>query len=603
MHLLIGCKSYKYALGLMFLSVHETSLPVKSMPLSFVAYALAFFVASWLVSHALLMPKPIPGIPYNFFAQYLPWGDMVSLGIHYFRTGEVFRWLSLQNLHHKSPLVQLFLPSFSTICPTLVLADLPEIDDIVKRRTGELDRADLMHTWFGILAPRGMLGLKTSQSIFREQRRLWGVVLSPSFLDEVAAPCAVRAATELADLWERKAELAGPTHAFEAQDNIKMATLEAMWEMCTGSKFGLLRASIERLEKSCPIKSKKTDEVVFTQAKMPKSYEVLQTLLMCLDWVMLGFSSRLYTWFFTYTGVLGRAVKEKDIVLNHCIDTARQRVMTSKGQRTCALEEIIGRELALSSASEEKSNVENGAALRDELLELLITGHETTASSIAWALKYLTDNPDIQKRLKDSLILAFSTQGCFPLVTAHDIRTTPLPYLEAVIAETLRLSNTGPVSFRQTMASCEILGHHVPAGTPVVLVTAGPSYMSPDMLSTSPDARSATSRAAMSRQVELSSPTRRKADPIIYGLDVFEPERWLLSGSFDPNATHMLPFSAGPRGCFGKKIALLELRFILTILILRFEFPRGSERLSGYEAQDGLTSRPQNCYVSPRAPK
>lgn len=110
------------------------------------AYAFAIFVASWIIFDALLIPKPIPGIPYNFFARYLRWGDLITLGLHFFRTGEVFRWLSLQNLHHESSLIQLFLPSFSTVRPTLVLAELNAIEDIVARRIGEIDRAALMHT-------------------------------------------------------------------------------------------------------------------------------------------------------------------------------------------------------------------------------------------------------------------------------------------------------------------------------------------------------------------------------------------------------------------------------------------------------------------------
>jgi hypothetical protein len=140
---------------------------------------LLLLLVPWLLSHIVLMPRPIKGIPHNFFARYMPWGDILLLGLYYFYTGEVFSWLSLQNLQHKSAIVQLFLPSFSTTHPTLVIADLEEISKIVTRRLGEIDRADLMHTWFGVVISRATIGLKSSDKQFKEQRRLWNVVLSP----------------------------------------------------------------------------------------------------------------------------------------------------------------------------------------------------------------------------------------------------------------------------------------------------------------------------------------------------------------------------------------------------------------------------------------
>jgi len=549
------------------------------------------------------MPKPIPGIPYNFFARYLPWGDLITLGLYFFRTGEVFQWLSLPNLHHKSSLVQLFLPSFSTVRPTLILAELNAIEDIVARRIGEIDRADLMHTWFGLVAPKATIGLKSSSPSFKEQRRLWNVVVSPRFLDKVAAPSFLEAATHLADVWQKKAELLDLSRAFDAQDDIKSATLDGMWEMLVGSKLGLLAASMESLRKSSPIKNLGDDVAVFARAQMPEFYGVLGTLLMCLDWVMLGFSSRLYTWVFSYSGIIGRAMKKKDTILDDCIAASRRRVATGAAGRTCALDEVLFKDSRLTSVSKTQRESDYNAAFRDELLELLITGHETTASSICWALKYLTDNPEAQRKLRDSLTGAFGCVEGSISPSARDMTAVSVPYLEAVVAETLRLSNTGPVSFRQTLVPCEILGNQVPAGTPIVLVTAGPSYNSPYTPSTFRYEDNNACRAIRPRERVDLPPSSHDSRTSFHDPKIFTPERWLSSGKFDPNSVRMLPFSAGSRGCFGKKIALLELRIVIAVLVLRFEFPRVPEQLSGYEAQDGLTSRPQKCCVNPRPRK
>jgi hypothetical protein len=432
-----------------------------------------------------------------------------------------------------------------------------------------------MHTWFGLVVPRATIGLKTYDGHFRKQRRLWNVALSPKFLNEVAAQCFVGAANDLADVWMEKAELAGAGRAFEAQNDVKMATLDGMWMMCGGTSLGLMAARKKALQDFGAVEKKTDIKVSFAKVEMPEFYDILQTLLVCLDWVMQGFSPRVYTFIFRYTGFLGRAEREKDKILDACIALSRARVEKGVTGMTCALDEVIRKDLRLNDGS--KTDIVDNPALRDELLELLITGHETTASSISWALKYLTDNPQAQTRLRESLQAAFVDKQ--PSTQEHI--TTSLPYLDAVIAETLRVSSVGPVSFRQTLVPCEIMGHCIPANTPIILVTAGPSYNSPD----------------------IPSAKLPKSLPHLHALNIFAPERWLVDGKFDPEAVHMLPFSAGPRGCFGKQIALLEMRIMIAALVLRFEFPRLAKTLSGYDARDGLTRRPASFYVHSRAIK
>ncbi|KAJ4369655.1 hypothetical protein N0V83_005417 [Neocucurbitaria cava] len=501
-----------------------------------------------------------------------------------------------------SPLIQLFVPSFSTTHPTLVLADLREIEDVVTRRVGEVDRADTMHTWFGLVAPRATIGLKSEDKAFKEQRRLWNVVLSPQFLEGVAAERFREVAVKLADMWERKSRIASQELAFRGQDDIRIATLDGIWKMNVGSQLGLLDARTERLDQPNPIKKSGNGKVDFSNAVLPEFYSILGTLLMCLDWVMQGISPRMYTLFFTTTGILQRGTKKKDDVLTHCIAASRERVKRNHVREhiaaTCSLDEVMRKDWLLNSkASEANGNGASGdAALTDELLELLITGHETTASSIAWALKYLTDHPEVQSQLRVSLYAAFQTSTP---PSAKEIYATSIPYLDAVIAESLRLSLTGPVSFRQTLERCDILGHSIPAGTPIVLVTAGPSYDSPDMPIAPEYVRSKTSQASYLRKHATHS--NLKATPLIANLQAFNPSRWIREdGTFDQDSIHMLPFSAGPRGCFGKKIALLEMKMMLAVLIMRFEFPRLRKGLSGYGAVDGLTRRPTCFYVQPR---
>jgi cytochrome P450 len=586
-------------------TVVTTSLPVlyllnTVMSLSLLHYAFVALILLWVIARALLIPKAIPGIPYSFISRCMPWGELMDLAFFWLPSGEVFDWFSLQCLKHESPLVQLFFPPFSTTHPTLVLADLREIEDIVTKRQGEIDRADAMQSWFGVLGPKATIGLRTKDVHFREQRRLWNVMLSPRFLEDVAAQRFYEAVVDLSRLWEKKADVIGGNYAYAAQEDLRMATLDAMWRTCVGSDLGLVAAKKRKLECTGAGKIRLNGVMEFPPADMPEFYDAMMTMLVCTDWVMTGVSPRFYTWVFRHTAALPRAEKSKDKLLDDCIAASKRRVRLGTEDPTCALDEVHRKDLRLREKRESTCAATNDIAVRDELMQILITGHETTASSIAWTLKYLTDYPNTQVQLRSSLYSAFPNASPSALPSAKCILGTSLPYLDAVIAEVLRLAAPGPISFRQTLVSCEILGHQVPAGTPLILMTAGPSYDSPSMPSIPEGVRSRSSQAAILRKSDETSSSCAPVPTHSPKLDVFCPERWLVDGKFDPHAVYMLPFSAGPRGCFGRKIAMLEMKLFIAVLLMRFEFPRLAKHLSPYGATDGLTRRLKSCYVNPK---
>src|SRR5207244_7611482 len=87
--------------------------------------------------------------------------------------------------------------------------------------------------------------------------------------------------------------------------------------------------------------------------------------------------------------------------------------------------------------------------LRDELMTLLIAGHESTATELAWAFERLLRHPDKLARLREE-----ATAG-------HD------EYADAVVKETLRLRPVLPFVLRKLTAPIEIGGHLLPAGVSV----------------------------------------------------------------------------------------------------------------------------------------
>jgi cytochrome P450 len=161
--------------------------------------------------------------------------------------------------------------------------------------------------------------------------------------------------------------------------------------------------------------------------------------------------------------------------------------------------------------------------LRDELMTLLIAGHETTASALAWAFALLHQRPDALARAHDEARSA-PPVGSDPFLCAQH------PWLDAVVTETLRLKPPLPLAVRRTTAPLALGDHILPTGTRV-----GPCiYL-----------------------------THRRADLYPEPL-AFRPERFLQRG-VDTYA--WLPFGGGIRRCAGAAFAQLELRTVLRAIL------------------------------------
>jgi cytochrome P450 len=150
--------------------------------------------------------------------------------------------------------------------------------------------------------------------------------------------------------------------------------------------------------------------------------------------------------------------------------------------------------------------------LRDELMTLLVAGHETTASSLAWAVERSVRTPGVLERLRDG----------------DD------DYVDAVCKETLRLRPILALVLRRLTEPMEIGGRLLPAGVNV----APCIYL-----------------------------VHRRAD-IYPEPHAFRPERFLER----PAGTYTwIPFGGGVRRCLGASFALLEMRVVLRELVSRLE--------------------------------
>ena len=154
--------------------------------------------------------------------------------------------------------------------------------------------------------------------------------------------------------------------------------------------------------------------------------------------------------------------------------------------------------------------------LRDELMTLLVAGHETTATALAWALEALTHHPAALARLRD------------------EIDAGEDAYLDAVIKETLRLRPVIALVLRRLIEPMEIGGRVLPAG-----VNVAPSIY------------------LLHRRADVYDEPR-----------AFRPERFLDK---PPGTYTWIPFGGGVRRCLGASFAQFEMKVVLRELVARLD--------------------------------
>ncbi|KAI6040651.1 cytochrome P450 [Pisolithus marmoratus] len=209
--------------------------------------------------------------------------------------------------------------------------------------------------------------------------------------------------------------------------------------------------------------------------------------------------------------------------------------------------------------------------IRDEIVNILIAGRDTTASALTSLIYMLSQHPDILKRLRAEVL---SKVGSSRRPTYDDVRE--MKYMRAVINETLRLYPPVPFNFRTNTEAVIWSG-----------VNGGPPIYIP------PKTQIPFSVLLMQRRKDLWGPDA----------DIFDPDRFLDERLkyLTSNPFIFLPFSAGPRICIGQQFAYNEMSFFLVRLLQTFssitlavnvQTRRGeSAQGTGRNSQDKVTFR------------
>jgi cytochrome P450 len=183
--------------------------------------------------------------------------------------------------------------------------------------------------------------------------------------------------------------------------------------------------------------------------------------------------------------------------------------------------------------------------------------------------------------------------------TIEEITTERNLYLDATIEEILRTGGTIPMIDWEAIVDTQLLGHHVPKCTGILCLTQGPSFMSPGF-NFEEDLRSVSNKGTRKNP---------RAKPWGHGdIGIFKPERWLKVGdhsdyNFDPAAGPSLAFGSGLRQCYGKRLAYLEMKVLVVLIIWNFKLLPCPADLSTYTSVMRMTSRPRNRCVRLREVK
>ncbi|MEA5423599.1 cytochrome P450 [Synechococcus sp. CCY9202] len=199
----------------------------------------------------------------------------------------------------------------------------------------------------------------------------------------------------------------------------------------------------------------------------------------------------------------------------------------------------------LLAARDEQGQPMTDQELRDELMTLLVAGHETTATALTWALYWLHRRPELRLRLQQELAGVDAA--------ADPTAVLSLPYLAAVCNETLRIYPVGMLTFpRVVRRPVTLAGQRLEPDTLVI----GSIYLAHRRPAVYPDP------------------------------ETFRPERFLET-SYSPY--EFLPFGGGSRRCIGMAFAQYEMKVVLSRILSRASLELDATH-AAHPVRRGLTS-------------
>lgn len=242
-----------------------------------------------------------------------------------------------------------------------------------------------------------------------------------------------------------------------------------------------------------------------------------------------------------------RASEAKDTLDAVVAKVVRERRRVGNDGRTDLLS------MLMEATDEETGERMNDEQLHDEVMTLLLAGHETTAAALTWTMVLLSRHPGVRRRLEEEVDTVLGGR----LPTFEDV--PKLALTRRVIDEAMRLYPPAWIISRRAIEDDELMGFHIPAGTIVVA---------------SPWVTHRTARC-------FDNP------------EGFDPDRFESARADAMPRFAYFPFGGGPRMCIGNTFALLEATLVLATLSsrVRLDLPPGAT----VEPEPAITLRPRDA--------
>ncbi|KAF9265908.1 cytochrome P450 [Marasmius fiardii PR-910] len=373
--------------------------------------------------------------------------------------------------------------------------------------------------------------LNTEEDRHKFQRRVMNPAFGPAQVRQLTT-IFVDKALQLRDAWKSQIDLATNSEAkadgtarLDVLSWLSKMTLDVIGLAGFNYEFNALQAADNELNKAFTI--------IFTQGSRPRIWQSLRIQFPILR----SFPDFVSSTIRDARGTMDRIGRE--LLVN-----AKRGLLSEKDNNS----ESAGKDL-LTLLVKSNMNEKQGQQMSDEdvvaqVPTFLIAGHETSSTATTWTLFALTQLPDIQRKLREEL-LGVSTDT----PTMDELNS--LPYLDAVVRETLRLHAPVPTTTRMAVRDTVLPLNEPVDGKDYVEIRKGQTIF--------------ISILALNRSRKL------------WGEDAaeFKPERW-LNGSIDTSLPgvwgNMMTFLGGARSCIGYRFALVEIKALLFTLVRAFEF-------------------------------
>ncbi|MBV1857596.1 MAG: cytochrome P450 [Nannocystaceae bacterium] len=342
--------------------------------------------------------------------------------------------------------------------------------------------------------------------------------------------------------WRRQRKIAAPSftrrHIERFADTMVACTERALKSMREGPR----NVHVDMMEMTLDI----VLHTVFGDAELPD----IAAVGPLVEVMMEGFHRAHLTW----RRLLPRAAKESTLAeldrASEALDSLFYGIIRQRRQRQGGYgDDLLGRLLA---ARDDDGTGMTDEQVRDEVATIFLAGHETTALSLSFTMLLLAEHPEIQERARAEVDAVLGSRAA----TMDDV--VKLPFIDAVLKESMRVYPPVYVFGREALEDAEIAGWVIPRRaqvlTPVWAIHRDPRWYE---------------------------------EP-----EVFNPQRW-LDGLAERLPKHAyLPFGGGARTCVGNHYALLEGVLGLATMLQQLEV----EPEPGFELEllTSVTLRPKN---------